>query len=91
MSEDFKPKRPSDPPEGALAQALAELMEGRSFRVEATHQETANAALPDAEAGCPESGEWSRLLSGAGRPTDEARITALFSHAAQCGACRPAP
>ena len=87
MSEDFKPKRPSDPPEGALAQALAELMEGRSFRVEATHQETANSALPDAEAGCPESGEWSRLLSGAGRPTDEARITALFSHAAQCGAC----
>jgi tetratricopeptide (TPR) repeat protein len=95
MNEDLNPKRPSDPPaesgaEDSLARALDELMEGRVSFAEPRRQDTPSTALPGAEGGCPESGEWSRLVSGEAGTADPAKVEkldALMAHAALCRPC----
>ncbi len=84
MTENLNPDRPVELPEDALAEALEELLEGRTNEAERRHEDQASGSAPDPETGCPEPGEWSRLLCGKPRP---AEVDKLLAHAAECRAC----
>ena len=100
MKEDLNLKRPFDPSEESraekspaeesLAKALDELMEGRSSFAAVPHHEMASATVPGAEGGCPEPGEWTRLVSGEAclsDPAEAAKLDTLMGHAALCRTC----
>jgi tetratricopeptide (TPR) repeat protein len=84
MNENLNPDRPVGVPEDALAKALEELMDGRTNQAGGRHQDQVRGSAPGPEAGCPEPGEWPRLLCGKPRP---AEVDKLLAHAAECRAC----
>ena len=84
MTESLKPDRPVELPEDALAKAFEELMEGRTNQAGRRHQDQASGSAPGRADGCPEPGEWPRLLCGKPRP---AEVDKLLAHAAGCSAC----
>ena len=81
MNENLNPDRPVELPEDALANALEELMEGRTNDADGRHEDDARGSSPGD--GCPELGEWPRLLCGKPRP---AEVDKLLAHAAECRA-----
>ncbi len=94
MSEELNPGSTSNVPDESsgegLAQALEALITARASGASASGYEAGGVdwfSSRSAAEGCPEPGEWARLLAAEGIPGSAAEEDALLAHAAVCHAC----